>query len=502
MKPKILFWIDTNYTQFGISKFLQEKIDANFYVIYDFQHHIKKIFLDQSIVDFKKQWFYWDNHSRLDENFDLSYLKSFEIKYKIDLWKIISSERLFSDYESYHFFNNKEILSIVEKDCRFFETVLDEIKPDFLIIKLADFLRTHLLVELCKSKGIKVLMLIQNRLGYLVNVSSSITELQDFKKIQLDSKNNSPTFLELRNYLQKYDKQKQFQNLKSGDIGVSFTDKVKTFFEWFLNTFDDEYRQTYDHTGVTRFNVITKRIDNMLITRKRKSFIDNHSIMNINFGEKFIYFPLHIQPERNLDLDAPYFKNQLDVIENIARSLPINYKLYVKEHFSMKYRKWRPLSFYKTLLSLPNVRFLHPSFDSLTAIKNSSLVITIAGSSGLEAAFYEKPSIIFADVSYSNLSCVTKVENIEDLHKLIKNSLKIQVDPFELFQFIKFQENNSIPFDEIELNNSILDNFHSSGLVPDSKISIKNLNSFFENRRKSFEPLINEYIKKIFNQND
>ena len=71
----------------------------------------------------------------------------------------------------------------------------------------------------------------------------------------------------------------------------------------------------------------------------------------------------------------------------------------------MKYRKWRPLSFYKTLLSLPNVRFLHPSFDSLTAIKNSSLVITIAGSSGLEAAFYEKPSIIFADVSYSNLSC-------------------------------------------------------------------------------------------------
>ena len=142
---------------------------------------------------------------------------------------------------------------------------------------------------------------------------------------------------------------------------------------------------------------------------------------------------------------------------------------------------------------------MHPSFDSLTAIKNSSLVITIAGSSGLEAAFYEKPSIIFADLSYSNLSCVTKVENIEDLHELIKNSLKIQVDPFELFQFIKFQENNSIPFDEIELNNSILDNFHSSGLVPDSKISIKNLNSFFENRRKSFEPLINEYIKKIFN---
>jgi len=500
MAEKFLFWIDVSYTEFGIAKFLQEKISADFYVIYDVNHHLKKSFLNQNIVNFKKQWFYWDYLSNINKEPDIEYLKSFEKKYEIDLWKIAFSERIFSDFQKFHNFTRKEILSILEHDCKFFENVLDEVNPNFLIVKLADFHRTQLLVELCKAKGVKVLMLISSRLGFHSYISSSVSKTENF----MDSKANkkSITFSELQEYLKKFDKFKQYSKIQSGGVGVPTKDKIKTFLNWSFQTYDNEYRKTYDHFGVTRFRVLKNKINEELIRSSRQRFLEKNSIKNPTFKEKFIYFPLQTQPERNIDIDAPYYSDQLVVIENISRSLPIQYKLYVKEHNSMKFRNWRPKSFYNSILNLPNVELFHPSSSPFEFIKNCSLVITIAGSAGLEAAFFEKPSIVLADVSYSNLSCVKKIKNIEELPNAINESLKIKVDPYELRNFVLHQEKNSFEFDVVDMANQILKISHLAGIVPDDKMTINRLNSFFEQKRKPFEPLVTEYIKKISEYED
>ena len=60
MKNKILFWVDVSLLQFGIAKTLKEKTDANLYVIYDLNHHLKKSFMNQNIVNFEKEWYFWD----------------------------------------------------------------------------------------------------------------------------------------------------------------------------------------------------------------------------------------------------------------------------------------------------------------------------------------------------------------------------------------------------------------------------------------------------------
>ena len=61
MKDRILFWIDVGLLQFGIAKMLQEKLDADLYAIYDLNHHLKKSFMNQSIINFKKEWYFWDH---------------------------------------------------------------------------------------------------------------------------------------------------------------------------------------------------------------------------------------------------------------------------------------------------------------------------------------------------------------------------------------------------------------------------------------------------------
>ena len=42
MVDRILFWVDAGILHFGIAKNLQEKLNADLYVIYDFNNHLNE----------------------------------------------------------------------------------------------------------------------------------------------------------------------------------------------------------------------------------------------------------------------------------------------------------------------------------------------------------------------------------------------------------------------------------------------------------------------------
>ena len=62
---------------------------------------------------------------------------------------------------------------------------------------------------------------------------------------------------------------------------------------------------------------------------KRKQFIDSNISKQINAHENFIYYPLQLEPERTLLIPAGHYTNQIEVITNIARSIPIHFQLIV-----------------------------------------------------------------------------------------------------------------------------------------------------------------------------
>lgn len=496
MKDKILFWIDPELTHFGIAKFLQEKHDADLFVIYDFNHHLKKSFINQKIVNFQKEWYYWDHFQKTMKKPDLEYLALFEEKYKINLGIIAYTERLFYKYNDYYKFNWDEILSILEQDCKFYEEVLDEIKPDFLITHGPDFHRSHLLAEMCKSRGIKVLMLFLSKFGYRSVISSEFDKIDDSCNIENKSEDRVRTTIELKDYLKKFDKSQQMKKIQSGGIGFSVFKKLRVLLHWMTKTFDDEYKSTYDHRGVTRLRVIKKRLSWSLKRRYREFFINRNFVREIREDEKFVYFPLQVEPERNVSVGAPFYSNQLETIISIAKSLPIDYKLYVKEHYSMKLRGWRNLSYYKKILDLPNVKLIHPSVKPEEIMSKCSLVLTTNGTSGFEVAFYGKPSIVFADTSYSNFPWVHRIKGIEELPQAIRISLQKKVNLSDLNKFVDLLEKNSIEIDEVQIWNDIFSRFHQGFLISDN-ISTHELNLYFEENRHVFEQLASEHMKKI-----
>lgn len=163
-------------------------------------------------------------------------------------------------------------------------------------------------------------------------------------------------------------------------------------------------------------------------------------------GEQYAYYTLHHQPELTTMIWAPYWQDQLALIENIARSLPVRMRLYVKEHQTML--GLRPLSYYDRLMRIPNVRLVDPLMSSQELARNASVVLTITGTVGWEALMLGVPVITFGSCFYNAIDAVQKCRAIEDLPSLIRTAVEDPPDAAEQTRFfLAALLAESFPFD-------------------------------------------------------
>jgi len=138
-------------------------------------------------------------------------------------------------------------------------------------------------------------------------------------------------------------------------------------------------------------------------------------------SEPFVFFPLQLEPECSTLVFAPFHANQRYVIECISKSLPVTHLLYVKEHPAMLGR--RPLSFFRALRSLPNVRLISPAVGSHALIERASAVVTITSSVGWEALMHGKPVMVLGNVWFDACDLVYRVRATKDLPLALGHAL-------------------------------------------------------------------------------
>jgi len=493
MKDKLLFYIDNFFVHFGIAKALHEKYDCDLFAIIDVDTKAKKFFENQDMVQFSRIWHYLENVSTKNKKPDLQYLQSFEEKYKINLWSIAYTDRYFYKYNKNYQFNRDEILSITEQECRLFEKVLDETKPDFLVMFVPISHYQQLLYEICKSRGIKILMLYAPKFGGRMLISEN-TGVVDESVI---GKSSPMAHDELISYLKRFDMFKQLKYVRKTAFEANKWQRYKSILKYFFSSTRNDYQNRYSNYGITRFKVFKEKISRFFKRKYRESFINRNFKRNINDKKHFIYFPLHYEPERILLIDAPFYNNQIAVITNIAKSLPVGYSLVLKEHPLMKSLGWRSISFYREIMNLPNVEILHPSVDPFELMKKCSLVITIAGTTGLEAAFYKKPTIILSDQFYSKASFAYRLNKIEDLPSTIRSALQKEVNLSDLGEFVRIMDYNTFELDFFELITDFSYRFGFKGPLIDAELPIPKVESFLQDHKSDFELLADEHIKKI-----
>ena len=110
-------------------------------------------------------------------------------------------------------------------------------------------------------------------------------------------------------------------------------------------------------------------------------------------GKRFVFFPLHTEPERALQAMSPEYFYQLSCIAAIARDLPAGVLLAVKEHPFAVGR--RPADFYSQIQEFKNVVMLDLREFGLEVVRQADALVTITSTAGLEAAALGKPVISF-----------------------------------------------------------------------------------------------------------
>ena len=159
-------------------------------------------------------------------------------------------------------------------------------------------------------------------------------------------------------------------------------------------------------------------------------------------ADRFVFFGLHMQPESSVDVWAPFYSNQIWVIELLARSIPPSRKLLIKIHKSDAANYSRKQLDHIT--SLPGVEIVDPFADAQNFIRQADIIVSIQGTIGLEGALYGKPVIMLGDSPYIVFDSVSCIDNIVDLPTLVRRKMNRSV--IDRGQIIKAYAKFMAPF--------------------------------------------------------
>jgi hypothetical protein len=488
-KPKILFWLNGFFLHFSLAYYLQSRLNADFFGIVDINSKPKKFFQDQTLVNFKRMWFFHDHIKKTQQLPDLDYLKNFEKKYQINLWKLALNERFFYMHNRFYQFTKQEILSILEQESKLFETVLDEIRPDYFLTYDPVFHHQKLLLEICRAKEIKVLSIcatgIENK--YILTENGATFDLDKNPKqnnsfeTKITNANNNSYDLVFQKYMD--------------NRNVGFSNKIQALKDYLLDFDTELINSNFMYYGRSKFKV-TK--DALLLELKRRSnhnFLQKYAVSSPNLKVPFVYFPMNVNEEMNLLHYAPYYTNQIEVIRHIAKSIPINYLLYVKEHIAAGLRSWNDIHYYKEIMDIPNVVLVNPHFDNDLLLKNSELIITIRGTASLKAMKYGKPSIIFGEQPVQIMPSVFKVTSLNSLPELIQLALKHNTDTFDYEKYEKLLNGRTFAFNMFEFENKRDKSFFSGGILSNVLISNGDMIDFLDKNKNMFSDILDAHLK-------
>ncbi|MDO8594535.1 MAG: hypothetical protein Q7R93_03400 [bacterium] len=445
---KICFLLQRRFAYVGhaMALHLQSRYGVTDFCGYVYSRSSLKFLTSQKEIKYSKLLLDEEVHARYkNEKLDIDYLKKLEQEYGIPhIWPFIEIDRLIRyglfirDYpHDTSPYSHEEMLRVLQTHAKAITDFFETEKPDCLVLSVVANIGTMLLYHIAKKKGVKVLFISTTRVKNqytvteqtetLTYIDQAVEEIARGGEECHEQKKLAETFLrEFRKAPTPHSvtespktrpvtRRKQFSFLQPRKLLFSIKWFLFTVFEYILDPHKDDY------DVIKPWHYFWDRL-------KRKARVlwgFNDLYDPIDVFENFAFFPLQHEPEMSISLFAPFYNDQLWVIKQIAKSLPIDFKLYVKEHPTTF--GYRPRSFYKELKKIPNLKLIDPTKMSFEITKHAKLILTLTGTAGFEALLLKKPVIVFGDVFYSKLPMVKRVYAIADLPLFVKEQLQHHV---------------------------------------------------------------------------
>lgn len=149
------------------------------------------------------------------------------------------------------------------------------------------------------------------------------------------------------------------------------------------------------------------------------------------YKEKFVFFPLHFQPEATTIPWGNIYSDQLYAITEISKNLPRGYFLYIKEHpaywarnYFESFGMYRSRGFYKKISEFENVKIVSHTIPSYEIIDKSECVITVTGTIAWECFYKSVPCVVLGDIYYKDLPTSSSPDQFDnDMSLTLENAL-------------------------------------------------------------------------------
>ncbi len=187
-----------------------------------------------------------------------------------------------------------------------------------------------------------------------------------------------------------------------------------------------------EESSMTNFEL--RRLNNKSKKKKEQlKKIYRSMCQRVSLDKKYLYFPLQYQPERTSSPEGDIYVDQWLVINMLSCLLPKGWKLYIKEHPSQfmlcnSGYMGRTIDFYKDINKFKNVKMVDDKINPFKLINNAKAVVTLTGSSGIEAILRGTPALVFGYAWYRNCPGVfytTTTSECADALKKIDDGFKV-----------------------------------------------------------------------------
>ena len=340
------------------------------------------------------------------KDFSLELLSSIESKYHCGpMWRYIYSDRFLvnRDYDY--------TIKIATGLFSFYEDVFEKTHPDFYYSECIATLQCYAGYLVGKKMGIKYLTQMCARGGldslYHYFVDQPFQYNMDFETDYLNCEYSADEIRRADEFLSKFENKNitppAMQLVKTKPrIDRNF---ILAPLKYLRKRFDPQLNDPYSYMYYKSYQYQLEPIIFYFRYQKLRKFSRSP-----DYSKKYVFYPLHFQPEASTCVCAEKYEKQLFFIDSWAKSLPADTVLYVKEHYALLGHKG--INFYKELQKYPNVFLIDPWESSRKLILNSTAVTTLTGTAGFEAMLLRKPVFVGGNSVYENAPGVMKVEDI------------------------------------------------------------------------------------------
>ena len=409
----------------------------NEHTIYEFREKLpdEKLY---DVADICDQFV--DGFRKSDRPCDMDYLEHIEKEYSY--YKTLGLQLMSSQENTRHYHYRKYWPVTTDEENKYWLelnykkiiSLIDEFRPDVILDTDNAELQRTIIAEVSHKRDIPYATIEYGKYGYYKYPSFQNAYGIDPYFRDIYEKNLSCPSDEMK---EEYDYINDFRE-KSSIMNSEFAGSVTTQYErdsiiWSLRVMHGKWNYFWnqDHTA---HNKKRKKQSAMLYAPtapylkyyfdvekiKRRLLVKNDYFEDPVEGEKYVYMPLHLIPESSVFVKASFYVDELNLIEQVSKALPVGWKLYVKEHQAMLGE--RDLSFYRKAAEIANVRVVQINYykDPKPWIIKAQGVVTITGTAAYEAALLGKRSIVFGDVPFSMIDGITRIRSFEDLPDAVR----------------------------------------------------------------------------------